>query len=71
MTPSQFRSAHPDITTWSVADIESYEHLMEGADLGIARAAASGMQIVGRHAAPGTQVVVDCAAALRTEQIAS
>ncbi|MFH8558928.1 hypothetical protein ACH4FE_35800 [Streptomyces celluloflavus] len=64
MTPSQFRATHTDITTWSSADIESYEHLVEGTDPGIARAAASGMHIVGRHAV-GAEVIVDYA--LRTE----
>lgn len=60
MTPDAFRSAHGDSTTWSAADFEGYEHMLEAASPVYAAAAASGRIIVGRHA-EGSKVVTDLA----------
>ncbi|MBH1937821.1 hypothetical protein I5Q34_26720 [Streptomyces sp. AV19] len=60
MTPAQFRSRHGDCTAWTLADYESYEHLVEGTDPDIARAAREGRVIIGRRA-DGDRVVVDLA----------
>ncbi len=46
MTPDAFRSAHGDSTTWSAADFEGYEHMLEAASPVYAAAAASGRIIV-------------------------
>lgn len=62
MTPAQFRTAHGDSTAWSSAEFETYEHLVERADPGIARAARDGLVVIGRHADAG-RVVVDLATA--------
>lgn len=60
-TPDSYRSAHGDITTWSTADIEGYEHTVEAVTPAYAEAIASGRYVIGRHA-QGDQVVVDFAA---------
>ncbi|CAM5524565.1 MULTISPECIES: hypothetical protein [Streptomyces] len=60
MTPDAFRSAHGDSTTWSAADFEGYEHMLEAASPVYAAAAASDRIIVGRHA-EGSKVVADLA----------
>ncbi len=59
-TPDAFRSAHGDITTWSAADFEGYEHTLEAASPVYAEAAASDRIIIGRHA-EGSKVVTDLA----------
>ncbi|MCD9145999.1 hypothetical protein [Streptomyces albireticuli] len=56
----RFRATHGDCTTWGPADYESYEHLVEAADPGIARAVREDLVVVGRHA-EGGRVVVDLA----------
>ncbi|MBQ0867391.1 hypothetical protein [Streptomyces sp. RK75] len=58
MTPAQFRSAHGPCTTWSVADIEGYEHLVETASPELSETARTGQLVVGRRAT-GDRVVVD------------
>lgn len=62
LTPATFRFEHGDISTWSAADIEGYEHLVEGADPAIATAVETGTFVIGRHA-EGNTVVVDVATA--------
>ncbi len=59
-TPDSFRAAHGDITTWSAADFEGYEHTVEAASPAFAEAIATGRFVIGRHAEDG-QVVDDLA----------
>ncbi|WP_392900795.1 hypothetical protein [Streptomyces sp. LN699] len=47
-----------DITTWSAADFDGYEHVLEAANPAFAQAAATGTFVIGLHA-EGTEVVVD------------
>ncbi|MFM9812820.1 hypothetical protein ACKI16_30435 [Streptomyces scabiei] len=56
-SPDAFRAAHGDITTWSSADIESYEHALEAASPAYQEAVATGLFVLGRHAAGGEVVV--------------
>ncbi|WP_432158767.1 hypothetical protein [Streptomyces sp. bgisy153] len=56
-TPEAFRAAHGDVTTWSSADIESYEHALEAASPAYAEAIASGRFVLGRNVAGGEVVV--------------
>lgn len=61
-TPDAFRAAHGDVTTWSAADFDGYEHTLEAASPAFAEAIATGRFVLGRHA-EGDQVVVDLATA--------
>ncbi|WP_370424320.1 hypothetical protein AB8O64_36830 (plasmid) [Streptomyces sp. QH1-20] len=57
MTPAQFRNQHGDSDTWSAADFESYEHLVEAADPDLTRATRDRLIIIGRHVHGGRVVV--------------
>jgi hypothetical protein len=61
-TPDAFRAAHGDVTTWSAADFDGYEHTLEVASPAFADAIATGWFVLGRHA-EGDKVVVDLATA--------
>lgn len=61
-TPDSFRAAHGDVTTWSAAEIEGYEHSVEAASPAFAEAIATKRFVLGRHV-EGGQVVVDLATA--------
>jgi hypothetical protein len=61
-TPDSFRAVHGDVTTWSTAEIEGYQHTVEAASPAFAEAIATNRFILGRHA-EGGQVVVDLATA--------
>ncbi|WP_331736940.1 hypothetical protein OG426_55700 (plasmid) [Streptomyces canus] len=61
-TPDSFRAAHGDVTTWSTAEIESYEHTVEAASPAFAEAVATNRFVLGRHF-EGGRVVVDLATA--------
>jgi hypothetical protein len=61
-TPDSFRTAHGDVTTWSAAEIEGYEHTVEAAFPAFAEAFATNRFVLGRHV-EGGQVVVDLATA--------
>ena len=56
-TPDAFRAAHGDVTTWSSADIESYEDALEAASPAYAEAISSGRFVLGRNVAGGEVVV--------------
>jgi hypothetical protein len=56
-TPDAFRDAYGDVTTWSSADIESYEHALEAASPAYAEAIASGRFVLGRNVAGGEVVI--------------
>ncbi|MGW2826386.1 hypothetical protein ACWC24_36185 [Streptomyces sp. NPDC001443] len=56
-TPDAFRAAHGDVTTWSSADIESYEHALEAASPAYAEAISSGRFVLGRNVAGGEVVI--------------
>ncbi len=58
LSPAEFREQHGDCQTWTVADMECYEHLVECGDPTIARAVVEGLSVVGCHCEEG-QVVVD------------
>jgi DNA-directed RNA polymerase specialized sigma24 family protein len=54
----RFRAERGGSATWSSADIESFENILECADPVIARAVRTGVVVFGRHA-DGDEVVVD------------
>ncbi|MGP3990853.1 hypothetical protein [Streptomyces sp. 3N207] len=58
MTPAQFRSTHGPCATWSTADIEGYEHLVEAVSPELAEAGRTGQLVIGRRAT-NDRVVVD------------
>ncbi|MBT2406268.1 MULTISPECIES: hypothetical protein [unclassified Streptomyces] len=57
-TPGGLGAQPGDIATWSSADIEGYEHMVEAANPAFARAAATGTFVVGVHA-EGSELIVD------------
>ncbi|MFE3865982.1 hypothetical protein ACFXPT_37030 [Streptomyces goshikiensis] len=57
-TPGGLGAQPGDITTWSAADFDGYEHVLEAANPAFARAAATGTFVIGLHA-EGSEVVVD------------
>jgi len=59
---AQFLTTHPDFTTWSPADYESYEHLTECADPAYTYAATEDVRILGWHRDDDGHLVVDFAA---------
>ncbi|MFE3933272.1 hypothetical protein ACFXPJ_05590 [Streptomyces goshikiensis] len=49
-TPGGLGAQPGDITTWSAADFDGYEHVLEAANPAFARAAATGTFVIGLHA---------------------
>ncbi|WP_438490719.1 hypothetical protein [Streptomyces sp. S186] len=57
MIPTQFRTVHGPCSRWTPADFDAYEHLVEGTDPVLARAACDGLVVTGRHVVDGEVVV--------------